>query len=113
MEVTMTQRVRSLGVLVLGLAVAVPMAPAIGQKLQGQLPCGKRKDLIEVLKKNYGERAVAHGLANSGAVAEVYVGPGGTWTIVATSPNGVSCLIGAGEAWEGNTVNASAYDEGI
>lgn len=53
-----------------------------------------------MLKEQYGERAMAHGLAHTGAVAEIFTSPKGTWTIIATSPNGMSCMIGSGESWQ-------------
>lgn len=31
---------------------------------------------------------------------EVYASPDGTWTIVTTRPDGMSCLMAAGQAWE-------------
>jgi hypothetical protein len=64
------------------------------------LVCGKRADVEKMLKEQFGERAMAHGLAHSGAVAEIFTSRKGTWTIVATSPNGMSCLIGSGESWQ-------------
>ena len=63
-------------------------------------PCGARADVVKMLKENFGERAMAHGIAHSGTLAEVFISPGGTWTIIATSPNGISCMIGSGESWE-------------
>jgi hypothetical protein len=62
--------------------------------------CGQRADVEKMLKEQYGERAMAHGLAHSGAVAEIFTSPKGTWTIIATSPNGISCMIGSGESWK-------------
>jgi hypothetical protein len=64
------------------------------------LACGQRADVERLLKEQFGERAMAHGLSHTGAVAEIFTSPKGTWTIVATSPNGMSCLIGSGESWQ-------------
>ena len=98
-----------------GLLTMASAAPGAGQLAVTQLPCGTRDEMIGILTKTYGEHEVAHGLANTGALAQVFVGPKGTWTIVATSPNGTSCLIGAGEDWERTITNANtnSYDEGI
>jgi hypothetical protein len=65
-----------------------------------ELPCAARAEVVKMLKDTFGERLVAHGLATSGAVAELFSSPSGSWTIVATSPNGVSCMVGAGESWK-------------
>ena len=64
------------------------------------LSCGQRADVERMLKEQFGERAMAHGLAHTGAVAEIFTSRKGTWTIIATSPNGMSCMIGSGEAWQ-------------
>ncbi|MBX9824417.1 MAG: hypothetical protein K2Y27_05405 [Xanthobacteraceae bacterium] len=64
------------------------------------LLCGQRAEVEKMLKEQFGERAMANGLAHTGAVAEVFTSPKGTWTIIATAPNGMSCLIGSGEAWK-------------
>tara|TARA_Y100000031_G_C8177535_1_gene364822 strand:+ start:176 stop:370 length:195 start_codon:yes stop_codon:yes gene_type:complete len=42
-------------------------------------------------------------LASSGAVLEVLASKGGTWTILVTQPNGTSCVVATGEAWQGLT----------
>jgi hypothetical protein len=98
-----------------GVLSVLPAAAGGAQLGVMQLPCGTRTEMVNILTENYGEKEVAHGLANTGALAELFVGPSGTWTIVATSPNGKSCLIGAGQAWERTTTkaNAKGYDEGI
>ena len=31
---------------------------------------------------------------------EVYISPRGTWTMVVTNENGVTCVLAAGEAWD-------------
>jgi hypothetical protein len=107
-----------------GLLIATPSnaeqpkakAPGAGRLAVAQLPCGSRKEMLDILTKSYGEREVAHGLANTGALAQLFVGPDGSWTIVATSPSGTSCLIGAGHSWERKPTQATttgSYDEGI
>ena len=41
------------------------------------------------------------GLANNGGVLEILVSQSSeSWTIIVTMPNGVSCLVAAGESWE-------------
>jgi hypothetical protein len=106
MEVTMIRVLRrSLLVAVAGLMF--PAGLALSQDSASPpkpgahgLPCASRTDVVKILKESFGERLVAHGLATSGAVAELFSSPNGTWTIVATSPNGMSCMVGAGDAWK-------------
>jgi len=65
----------------------------------GQPICGARDDLVSGLEKKYAETASARGLATAGMMIEVFVSPEGTFTIVATRPDGTACLLAAGEAW--------------
>lgn len=67
---------------------------------QAQQPCGPRAEIVAQLEQKYGETRRGVGLQNRGAVTEVFASAEtGTWTIMVTRPDGVSCLIGAGEAW--------------
>ncbi len=70
--------------------------------------CGERNDLIQHFGAEYTEVLTARGLANNGIVWEVLTSPGGTWTIILTNPMGISCLIGAGEAWSKTPAAATA-----
>ena len=106
---------RAAFIAVAGLVVALPWGWAVGEQptspeaghatppgpqAMQRMPCGKRTDVVRMLRENSGEGPIAHGLANTGAVAEVFISAEGTWTIVATSPNGLSCMIGTGQAWQ-------------
>ena len=63
--------------------------------------CDKRAVIMRQLESKYDERPVAIGIANNGGVVEVLTTPDGrTWTIVITLPNGMTCLVAAGEDWE-------------
>jgi hypothetical protein len=62
--------------------------------------CGSHKMVAENLQKTYAETLVSMGVTVGGAVVEVYASPDGTWTLVITQPNGVTCLIAAGKDWE-------------
>lgn len=66
-----------------------------------QPACTSRSDVISHLSKKYSENPVAIGLANNGGVIEVLSSKqGASWTIVITMPNGMTCMIAAGENWE-------------
>jgi hypothetical protein len=70
-------------------AMAAPMA------------CSPRDDVLSQLATKFKEAPVAIGLANNGGLLEVLTaGDGTTWTIIITMPNGVSCLVAAGEDWQ-------------
>lgn len=63
--------------------------------------CDIRHRVMAQLEHKYFEKPVALGLANNGSVIEVLTTKDGrTWTIVITLPNGMTCLVAAGEDWE-------------
>ncbi len=80
----------------LGLMLSLPV-----QAQQVQNLCTERSEVLGHLATRYSEAPVAMGLANNGGVIEVLSsGKGTSWTIIITMPNGVSCMLAAGESWE-------------
>lgn len=67
---------------------------------QGGVPCLPRAQILKTLHDNYGEAPVNRGLAVNGAMIEVTASVSGGWSMFFTSPNGVSCLVLSGEAWQ-------------
>ncbi|ANK81696.1 MAG: hypothetical protein TEF_13495 [Rhizobiales bacterium NRL2] len=67
-----------------------------------QLLCGERENVVEKLSRGYQEKPVAMGLTSSGAVVEILSSGenGQTWTMIATRPDGVSCVMATGESWQ-------------
>lgn len=87
--------------MVAGLATMPAVAPAFAQPAETPgPPCAERSHVAEQLRAVFGERMIGGGLAASGVLFELYVAPTGTWTLLATAPDGSSCLLGTGEAWE-------------
>lgn len=69
--------------------------------------CGDRKAILHALADRYDEAPVAAGVASNGIVVEVLTSPDGkSWTIVASNPDGTSCLLAAGDDWQ----NAKTVD---
>jgi hypothetical protein len=67
---------------------------------QAQQVCTMRADLVKMLGDKYKEQPTGQGLVGDRAMLEVYVSDKGTFTIVSSYPNGVSCIIAAGNSWE-------------
>ncbi len=68
---------------------------------QQQPACTERTDVLDHLANQYAESPVAMGLANNGGVIEILSSKAGkSWTIILTMPNGMTCMIAAGESWE-------------
>ncbi len=85
---------------VIALFAALYIGLTAHSALAQQVPCGDRAKAVAHLEKNYSETPVSIGLASNGAVVEVFASEAGTFTIVMTYPNGLSCMIAAGENWE-------------
>ena len=82
-----------------GLAAA--LVAAVSLSAAAQTPqCNTRASVLALLAGKYGEAPVAVGIANGGGLVEVLASPDGeSWTIIVTSPQGVSCLVAAGHGW--------------
>jgi len=73
--------------------VGCAVAPAIAQEAQDTPVCGMRADIVGKLSKDFREAPMAVGLVDQSAVVEIFVSDVGTWTILATRPDGTSCLV--------------------
>jgi hypothetical protein len=63
--------------------------------------CARRDALLTALAHRYREQPKALGLSSSGVVIELMTsGEGKTWTLLLTQPDGTSCIIATGEAWQ-------------
>lgn len=88
-----------------GLALALLAFGALtfqpGQATAQGVPsaCAKRDALLSQLANRYGEVPVAIGVADGRLVELLTAKDGVTWTIILTSPQGVSCLIASGDGW--------------
>ncbi len=95
-------------------AAAILNAPETTARAQTLAPaqqCDQRARVIGHLAKIYKEAPVAIGVTTTGGMVEVLTtGDGGTWTIILSNPNGISCLVAAGEGWRALQFDRSAYD---
>ena len=77
-------------------------------------PCGPRSMVVGNLAEQYQESPVAIGVTSGGGLVEVLSSSGGeTWTIIDSTPEGVSCLIAAGEGWRPIEFEAALTDSSI
>ena len=82
----------------MGLGIMVLAAQQV--QAQGQ-NCAPRDDVVKQLAETYGETRRGLGLARQGAVMELYASDNsGSWTIAVTLPNGLTCLVASGQAYE-------------
>lgn len=75
---------------------------------RGGPDCDTRADVLALLAQKYKEAPIAFGVTNNGGLVEVLTDEHGTtWTIIVTSPEGVTCLVAAGEGWRDITPEES------
>jgi hypothetical protein len=66
-----------------------------------RMPCHNATEIAKQLSSKYDEAPVAFGLQSNGNLLQVYSSEEkGTWTVVSTTPTGVSCIVAAGKRWE-------------
>ena len=76
------------------------LALVLPTTLQAQTACAQREAVVEKLEGRFGEIFAGGGLQNSNSVFEVWLSEEqGTWTILMTRPNGVSCIMASGTNW--------------
>jgi hypothetical protein len=63
--------------------------------------CNSHDKLVEMLGRGYAEAPSALGLQANGPLLEVFVSrKSGSWTIVSTRPDRISCIVAAGQYWQ-------------
>lgn len=72
---------------------------ALAQTMPSQ--CAPRDAVLATLDTNYGEGRLAVGIAGQSNMMELFSNSEtGTWTLLATSPDGQTCLIASGSHFE-------------
>ena len=80
------------------LATAEPANTILAQA--SQVACATRAQVTEHLKQKFGETRRSAGLVDSRQILEVWRSDEtGSWTILMTRADGVSCIVAAGSAW--------------
>ena len=81
-------------------AFANPLA-AQTAPTNGRMPCHNATEIAKQLSNKYSEAPVAFGLQSNGNLLQVYFSEEkDTWTVVSTTPAGISCILAAGKRWE-------------
>ena len=64
-------------------------------------------EMVKAVGKKFHENHAALGFVYPNVVLEIFISDQGTWTILATDTHGQSCVITAGEGWDGGAVAAA------
>jgi hypothetical protein len=82
-----------------------------------QSACGPHDLVTERLTNKFREQRIAVAIANDGSLLEIFVSQTGSFSVVKTMPGGRSCLVDAGESWQGGVTPAARQsaegDEGL
>ena len=84
--------------------VSAPSTPAQNANMLNLEMCGERNQVVGQLSSQFNETPMAVGQVDGNAVVEIFVSEQGSWTILATGTDGVSCIVSAGENFESTTL---------
>ena len=89
-----------IGVAVVGLIAVVISFLMTSPAQAATLKCGLHKQVTEFLANKYKETRVGMGLINAGQMMELYISETGSWTMLITRPDGVTCFGPVGKNWQ-------------
>jgi hypothetical protein len=96
----MYKRIMTISVLILGMAAVGP------PDAQAQMACGTRDSVVAKLGEKYGEVRRGGGLAGPTAIYEIWASEAtGTWTILKTTADGLTCVMAVGDGWQDDAGN--------
>ena len=65
--------------------------------------CGRHDVVVARLAEVFGEAVQSVGMTSDGMIAEIFFSDEtGTWTILVTRPDNISCMLASGTLWEPN-----------
>jgi len=85
----------------LALSLGLCIGAAIAARPADAVQCAPRAKIVAALSKRHGERPISIAMTNDGRVLELWANADGPWTLLITTPHGVSCIQASGAmAWE-------------
>jgi hypothetical protein len=89
------------GLVFAGGVFASPIAAQQTHPAAMPMVCHNANEIAKQLNSRYDESPVAFGLQANGNLLQVFASAEkNTWTVVSTTPNGLSCVVAAGKTWE-------------
>ncbi len=86
-----------------GFAIAVAAAGMAAAPAHAQTSCAPRDTVLDRLQSSFGEALAAGGLQSQSQVLEVWASQDtGTWTVLMTNANGLTCVVASGTNWHQN-----------
>jgi hypothetical protein len=90
---------------ILAVGTAYADSPVQSQR-PGETPGAQQRSCMphdgadDKLRMEYGEKVLGHGVSKDGTLVEVFLAPSGTFTVIKTTPAGLSCVVDFGEGWQ-------------
>ena len=81
------------------IVAAIILFSALPAQAQPNRNCAPRESVVERLANDYGETRQSVGLADGGMV-EIFASATGSWSILVTTPDMMTCLVASGQSWE-------------
>ena len=95
----------------LAVLALTPVQAHAQTQVNQQSICAPRKEIVHQLAAKFGEAPVAIGLSEGGRLIEVLAGRNGdTFTVIVTSPQGLSCIVLTGDSWQQRAVTVAGSD---
>lgn len=87
---------------VLAASFLAPGRPALAEPTPRIIAqtCLPHAEIAAKLLSDFKEAKLGHGISADGNLVEVFIAPAGTFTVVKTTPRGVSCIVDFGEGWQ-------------
>jgi hypothetical protein len=81
---------------------------SLSTPLQAAPVCSSHDSLVKLLGNRYKEALSQYGISGQSNLVEIFVSKKGTFTILATRTDGISCIIATGESWEDQLKNLTS-----
>jgi hypothetical protein len=78
----------------------IEQKPGATAGVAGPRSCMPRDGADDKLRSEYGEKVLGHGVSGDGTLVEIFLAPSGTFTVIKTTPAGLSCVVDFGEGWQ-------------
>ena len=84
---------------ILSVAMLTNNLALTGEAAAQVMQCGERDPLIKSLNDKFREKRFGIGLITNARLIELFVSDSGTWTMLMTRPDGITCIVAAGSNW--------------
>lgn len=90
--------------------LAPKFAHAQGMVVSIDMACNKSAVVLKMLQDKYKEKAVGGGVTPGGGHIRLFVSDTASFTVILTSPDGISCVITGGDNWTTETAKPIGHD---